>query len=87
MSNFDQNPPATGTLGGAIAEVDPGLRAHMLRVYNYMTAGVGLTALAAMLTLPDTIVPTLRVNCLFGCFKGLLGMLQGENAMESGSEI
>ena len=50
MSNFDQNPAAPGALGGAIAEVDPGLRAHMLRVYNYMAAGVGLTALAAMLT-------------------------------------
>ena len=50
MSNLDQNPAAPGTLGGAIAEADPGLRAHMLRVYNYMAAGVGLTACAAMLT-------------------------------------
>jgi FtsH-binding integral membrane protein len=50
MSNFDQNPIASGALDGAIAEVDPRLRAHMLRVYNYMAAGVGLTALAAMLT-------------------------------------
>jgi uncharacterized protein len=50
MSNFDQNAAASGTLGGAVAEVDVGLRAHMVRVYNYMAAGVGLTALAAMLT-------------------------------------
>src|ERR1700722_19231689 len=50
MSNLDQNPAAPGTLGGAIAEADPGLRVHMLRVYNYMAAGVGLTACAAMLT-------------------------------------
>ena len=27
-----------------------GLRAHILRAYNYMAAGVGLTALAVMLT-------------------------------------
>jgi uncharacterized protein len=50
MSNFDQNAPASGALGGAVAEVDVGLRAHMIRVYNYMAAGVGLTALAALLT-------------------------------------
>jgi uncharacterized protein len=50
MSNLDQSPAAPGALGGAIAEADPSLRAHMLRVYNYMAAGVGLTALAAMLT-------------------------------------
>jgi uncharacterized protein len=50
MSNFDQNTAASGTLGGTVAEVDVSLRAHMIRVYNYMAAGVGLTALAAMLT-------------------------------------
>jgi uncharacterized protein len=32
------------------AAIDAGLRAHMLRVYNYMAAGVGLTALVAWVT-------------------------------------
>src|SRR3569833_1387485 len=50
MSNFDQNAAPTSPLGSAGAETNVGLRAHMLRVYNYMAAGVGLTALAAMLT-------------------------------------
>jgi FtsH-binding integral membrane protein len=50
MSNFDRNAagPATG-VDDAIA-IDMGLRAHMLLVYNYMTAGVGLTGLVAFLT-------------------------------------
>ncbi|MGZ5872159.1 MAG: Bax inhibitor-1/YccA family protein [Bradyrhizobium sp.] len=50
MSNIDQNAAAPGPLGGAVAATDMSLRVHMLRVYNYMAAGVGLTALAAMLT-------------------------------------
>jgi uncharacterized protein len=50
MSNFDQNAVPTSSLGGAGGETNVGLRAHMLGVYNYMAAGVGLTALAAMLT-------------------------------------
>lgn len=50
MSNYDQNPPISGTaVGGAIA-LDAGLRSYMLRVYNHMAAGVGLTALVAWLT-------------------------------------
>lgn len=32
------------------AEIDAGLRAHMLKVYNYMAAGVGLTGLVAYFT-------------------------------------
>ena len=50
MSDYDRNLGAPGlSAGGAIA-IDAGLRAHMLRVYNYMTAGVGLTGAAAFLT-------------------------------------
>jgi hypothetical protein len=50
MSNIDPNAAATGPPGGIAAEIDVGLRAHMLRVYNYMAVGVALTAIAAMLT-------------------------------------
>jgi len=49
MSNYDPNLTAPGTGGGALA-IDPGLRAYMLRIYNYMAAGVGLTAIVAWLT-------------------------------------
>ena len=47
MSNYDQNLAASG--GNALA-IDAGLRAYMLRIYNYMAAGVGLTAAVAGLT-------------------------------------
>ena len=50
MSDYDRNAAASGLpTDGAIA-IDAGLRAYMLRVYNYMAAGVGLTAVAAFLT-------------------------------------
>jgi uncharacterized protein len=50
MSNYDPNSSATGTFADSATAVDAGLRAHMLRVYNYMAVGVGLTGLVAMLT-------------------------------------
>ncbi len=49
-SDYDRNAATPGTFTGGVTAVDPGLRAHMLRVYNYMAAGVGLTGLVAMLT-------------------------------------
>jgi FtsH-binding integral membrane protein len=50
MSNYDRNAAAPGTIADGTAVIDAGLRAYMLRVYNYMAAGVGLTGLVAMLT-------------------------------------
>ena len=48
MSNYDNQPARYGTaVGGAAEAVDEGLRAHMLRVYNYMTIGLVLTGLTA----------------------------------------
>ena len=49
MSNYDRNAAAPGTFADS-ATIDAGLRAYMLRVYNYMAAGVGLTGIVAMLT-------------------------------------
>ena len=52
MSDFDRNYAAPrGGLGSdrAIA-IDAGLRAYMLRVYNYMAAAVALTGVVAWLT-------------------------------------
>ena len=43
MSDFDRNVAARGGFADRAVAVDAGLRAHMLRVYNYMTAAVALT--------------------------------------------
>ena len=50
MSNYDRNAAMPGAPADYTFAVDAGLRAHMLRVYNYMATGVGLTGLVAMLT-------------------------------------
>ena len=50
MSNYDQSSPMSGAVGGGAVVLDAGLRSYMLRVYNYMTVGVGLTAVVAWLT-------------------------------------
>src|ERR1044072_6394245 len=49
MSDFDRNVAA---FPGAAREaaVDAGLRAHMIRVYNYMAGGVALTGVVAYFT-------------------------------------
>ncbi|MEH2487463.1 FtsH-binding integral membrane protein [Bradyrhizobium sp. AZCC 2230] len=49
MSNYDPNATFSNTVGTSPA-IDAGLRAYMLRIYNYMAAGVGLTAVVAWLT-------------------------------------
>ena len=50
MSDFDRN-VATARAGYADrAAIDAGLRAHMIRVYNYMAIGVALTGIVAWLT-------------------------------------
>jgi FtsH-binding integral membrane protein len=49
MSDFDRNYAAARSAGyGRAAAVDAGLRAYMLRVYNYMAIGVALTGAAAL---------------------------------------
>jgi uncharacterized protein len=50
MSHYDPNTAAFGAIGSDAIAVDAGLRSYMLRIYNYMVAGVGLTALVAWLT-------------------------------------
>jgi uncharacterized protein len=48
MSDFDRNYAAARGAGvGRAVAVDAGLRAYMLRVYNYMAIGVALTGAAA----------------------------------------
>ena len=51
MSDFDRNLAARRGFGaGTAAAVDAGLRAYMIRIYNYMAAGVALTGVVAWLT-------------------------------------
>jgi uncharacterized protein len=58
MSDFDRN-VATARPGyaGQVA-IDAGLRAHMIRVYNYMAVGVALTGLVAWLTFSAAVTET-----------------------------
>src|SRR6266852_5615231 len=51
MSDFDRNYAATTRgVGADRAVIDAGLRAYMIRVYNYMAMGVALTGVVAWLT-------------------------------------
>jgi len=51
MSDFDRNISARRGFGAQqAAAIDVGLRAYMLRVYNYMAAGVALTGVVSWLT-------------------------------------
>ena len=50
MSNFDRNYTAPPRWADRSVAIDAGLRAHMIRVYNYMAAGVALTGVVAWLT-------------------------------------
>jgi FtsH-binding integral membrane protein len=52
MSDFDRNyaTAARGIGAGRAVAIDAGLRAYMIRVYNYMASGVGLTGVVAWLT-------------------------------------
>ena len=59
MSDLDRNYAATRT--GYRADqvaIDAGLRAYMIRVYNYMASGVALTGVVAWLTFSAAVVET-----------------------------
>jgi len=55
MAQFDKWQAQPGTIGRTGAEVDAGLRAYMLGVYNYMAAGVALTGLVAYLVFTQAV--------------------------------
>jgi uncharacterized protein len=59
MSDFDRNFAAARTgYGTDQVTIDAGLRAYMIRVYNYMAAGVGLTGLVAWFTFSAAVTDT-----------------------------
>jgi FtsH-binding integral membrane protein len=67
MSDFDRNYAAARGFGAdrAVA-IDQGLRAHMIRVYNYMAGGVALTGVVAWLTYQYTLSNPAFAQALFG---------------------
>jgi FtsH-binding integral membrane protein len=58
MSDFDRNYAAAARGYGAdrAAVIDAGLRAHMIRVYNYMATAVALTGLVAWFCFQNAVV-------------------------------
>jgi len=50
MSDFDRNLTARSGYRTDQAAIDAGLRAYMIRVYNYMASGVALTGVVSWLT-------------------------------------
>jgi len=57
MSDFDRNPAVTrGYPADRAVAIDQGLRAHMIRVYNYMAGGVALTGAIAWITFQFSVV-------------------------------
>jgi FtsH-binding integral membrane protein len=56
MSDFNRNVSARGGFAERTAAVDAGLRAYMLRVYNYMGAAVALTGVVAWLCFQNAVV-------------------------------
>src|SRR4051812_23967591 len=68
MANFDNRPAGLGATvnRGAVGAIDEGLRAFMLRVYNYMAIGLGITGVAAygIYSLAVTTDPALAVGRL-----------------------
>ncbi len=56
MSDFDRNVAARGGFADRAAAIDAGLRAYMLRVYNYMAAAVALSGVAAYATFNAAVV-------------------------------
>lgn len=47
--NRNMNERLSTRVGGAARDIDAGLRAYMLQVYNYMTIGLGMTGVIAYL--------------------------------------
>lgn len=56
MSDYDRNVAARGLGAASAAAIDAGLRAYMIRIYNYMAAGVALTGVVSWLTFNAAVI-------------------------------
>ncbi|TYL94661.1 Bax inhibitor-1/YccA family protein [Bradyrhizobium rifense] len=75
MSNYDQNLTASGATGGGAIALDAGLHDYMMRIYNYMAAGVGVTAVVAWLTYQLTGPALLQSPLMLVFILGPLGLV------------
>jgi FtsH-binding integral membrane protein len=73
MANYENQPRYGASVARADVAIDAGLRAHMIRVYNYMTIGLVITGLTAYGTFAASfrdvggrLVPTALGQVLFG---------------------
>jgi FtsH-binding integral membrane protein len=76
MSDFDRNYAARTSYGaGQAAAIDAGLRAYMIRIYNYMASGVALTGVVAYLTFNAAVVTDAagRISGLTSFGKAIFG--------------
>jgi uncharacterized protein len=71
----DRNAAVPGFSPDTAIVMDAGLRAHMLRVYNSMTAGVGLTGVVALLTYQFTGPELLRSPPMWVLMLAPLGLV------------
>jgi uncharacterized protein len=71
----DRNAAVPGFSPDTAIVMDAGLRAHMLRVYNSMTAGVGLTGVVALLTYQFTGPELLRSPLMWVLMLAPLGLV------------
>ena len=56
MSDFDRNIASRGFGAARATAIDVGLRAYMIRIYNYMAAGVALTGVVSWVTFNAAVV-------------------------------
>jgi FtsH-binding integral membrane protein len=74
MANYENQPRYGGAVArGAEGAIDQGLRAHMLRVYNYMTIGLVLTGAVAW-AVANTSLGGLFIQQVNGVYAGLTGL-------------
>jgi len=75
MSDFNRNPAVRGFGADSAVAIDAGLRAYMIRVYNYMMVGVALTGVVAWATFNAAVVtgPAGNITALTGFGQALFG--------------
>ena len=90
MSDFDRNVAARGFGATRTAAIDAGLRAYMIRVYNYMAVGVALTGVVSCrfldkvqqrpVHLARVVVEYAEVDDLVGQLDGVFGFVVGRHS-------
>jgi len=75
MVDFSNGPrDYTKAQYGVGADIDTGLRSYMIKVYNYMAAGLGLSGVIAWLVMTNPVVANLAISLRWVWFIGMIGM-------------